>query len=121
MAKDRDELLAAYVDARDAVTVHLAAQAGAEVALARWQKAHRGIPPELLYHRDGTAMDPELEALEAAVVDAQAAVRWCQAVEVAAAEEYKGETLGAVMERNARGRDRAMDARVRAENTLAGG
>lgn len=99
---------------RRAVTEHRRAQAAAGVAKARWLRAHRGVPVTAIYHQDGTPKDPELASLEAALAQAAADVEWCRAVEVAVAEEVKGEPFEVVVARNEANRQKAMSTRNKA-------
>lgn len=98
---------AAYSEAREAVAPHLHAQAVAEIERARWLKARRGVPSDVLYHAEtGEPRDPELIARTAAVRQAEADVAWCQAVEVACFEQVKGRPLTDVLASNEANRAR---------------
>ena len=117
---EQDRRRDTYVEARDAIGPHRRAQAKAEIKLAEWLKAHRGIPTDLLYERDGTPRDPALQALEAAARKAEADVELCQAMALAAAEELKGETLEAVLARNEEHRAQVSASRDTAVALLEG-
>lgn len=97
---DLDALGAQYREATAAVSAHLRKQADAELAVAAWLKAHRGIPSNVLYTPTGEPLDPELQALEEAVAKAELDVAWCAAVVVAAMEAYKGEPIADTLARN---------------------
>lgn len=117
---DLDALGAQYRDAKDAVPTHLRKQADAELAHAAWLKAHRGVPSHVLYDRDtGAPLDPELQELEGAIVQAELDVQWCRAVEVAAMEAYKGQPIEEILARNAEHRHRIGGAREAAMQLLA--
>ncbi len=94
MPVDLDALGAQYREAKAAVTAHLRRQAAAEQAVIDWLRVHRGVPVDELYDRDsGEALDPALSVLEAAVVAAEADVRWCRGLVIACGEQYKGRTF----------------------------
>jgi hypothetical protein len=88
---DLDALGAQYREAKASVPAHLKVQADAELARVAWLKAHRGVPSDVLYDRDtGEPLDPELRALEAAIVQAESDVAWCRGLVVACGEAIKG-------------------------------
>lgn len=98
---DLDALGAEYREAKAAVPAHLRKQADAELAQVAWLKRHRGVPSHVLYDpRTGEPLDPDLRKLEAAMHRAERDVAWCRAVEVAAMEAYKGETIAEILARN---------------------
>lgn len=118
---DHERRVAAYVEARESVAPHLRKQADAEIERARWLRKRRGVPSHLLYDpATGDALDPELVKLTAAVRKAEADVAWCQAVEIACAEELKGEPFDVAAARNAVHRTDIADARSRALALTAG-
>lgn len=106
--------------ARRAITTHRILQARAELALANWLKAHRGVPRELLYGPDGAALDPQLAGLEAAVGGAATDVQWCRAVVVAVAEELKAEPFEVVVARNEAHRTDVGASRARMMSLIEG-
>lgn len=88
------DLGAQYREAKAAVTDHLVTWADAESALHLWLKAKRGVPRHLLYDaQTGDPLDPELQSLEAAVADAEAAYQWCRGLVVACGEQVKGRSF----------------------------
>lgn len=90
-AVDFDALGAQYREAVASVPAHLRVQSDAELAVADWLRAHRGVPTDVLYDRaTGAALDPELAALETAVVKAAADVAWCRCLVIACGEAVKG-------------------------------
>lgn len=94
---------AAFTEARNAVGVHRRRLADIELERARWLRRHRGVPVDVLFDREtGDALDPQLAELERRLQAAAEDVVWCLAVEVATAEELKGESLETVMARNER-------------------
>lgn len=122
IAAEQSRRDAAYREARDAVAPLLRLQADAEVARARWLKQRRGVPSHVLYDVEtGEPRDGTLRVLTEAVRAAEADARWCMAVEVATAEELKGETLEAVMARNEANRARVTGQRARALAAVNGG
>lgn len=106
---------AAYREARDAVAPLLRLQADAEIERARWLRKRRGVPSHVLYDPEtGEPADPDLKTLTDAVRKAEADVVLCRALEVACAEELKGEPLQAVIERNEANRHVMAAGRARA-------
>lgn len=103
------DVAAQYREAKAALPAHVEAWGAAEQALLDWLRAHRGVPSNKLYDpKTGDPVDPEHQALEAAVTRAFEDQLWVRALIVACGEAVKGEPFDDVFARNEGGKHRVM-------------
>lgn len=73
----------------------------ADLAISDWERTHRTVPRELIYHQTtGDPIDPELIVLHERLAAAQSARGWVLAVQAAAVEAFKQAPLEDILTRN---------------------